>query len=574
MAGIQKTVAKGIKYLKKRGIRKTVRKTALHIDRKRLERAYVRWMMPDEGTLAAQRGTKLPGDVRFSVIVPLYNTPMALLRETVDSVANQSYGNWELCLADGSDEKHPEVGEYCRNRAAEDPRILYRKLAENTGISGNSNAAIEMGTGGYIALFDHDDLLRKDALYEMAKAIGETGADFLYSDEMIFQTPKVTRILGIRFKPDFTPEDLLTNNFICHLTVFRRDLLGKTGGFRSEYDGSQDHDLVLRLTAAAKKIHHIPKVLYFWRSVPGSVAADIHMKEYAIDAGRRAVETFLRDRGRPEITVESTEAFPTMYRLRIPVRGEPSVRVILRPGKDGQQVQECLEVLKEQTAWKNVSWQVLKGDGTRGEAFSQAAEAAGEDYLVFLDGIPEALNPDWIREMLQWAQEERIGAVGAKIRLAGSTDLRHAGIILGLGTEGIAGRAYFDMEDDGVGFFGQLAVARNVTAVTDGWMIQREKFAEAGGFDPAYGDALFDIDCCLRLREMGYRNMWVPEALLSGGKVKDYALDAGREYGSYARDSLRFKQKWAEVLKAGDSCYNPNLSLKHEDWRIDGEKIK
>ena len=307
MAGIQKTISKGIAYLKKRGIRKTLRKTVLHIDRKRLEQAYVRDMMPDEETLKGQRETKLPGNMRFSVIVPLYNTPLTLLRETVDSVVNQSYENWELCLADGSDAAHGEVGDYCRERARTDPRILYHKLEKNLGISGNSNAALEMAGGEYIALFDHDDLLRADALFEMAKAIHETGADFLYSDEMIFETPKIHKVLGIRFKPDFTPEDLLTNNFICHLTVFRRELLEKTGGFRPDYDGSQDHDLVLRLTAAAQRIQHIPKVLYFWRSVPGSVAADIHMKEYAIDAGRRAVETFLRNKGREDIRVESAE---------------------------------------------------------------------------------------------------------------------------------------------------------------------------------------------------------------------------------------------------------------------------
>ncbi|MBR2823416.1 MAG: glycosyltransferase [Clostridia bacterium] len=571
MAGIQKTVEKGIRYLKKRGIRKTLRKTALHVDRKRLERAYIRRMMPTAEQLAAQRAEGMPEEVCFSVIVPLYNTPMALLRETLDSVAGQSYGNWELCLADGSDDAHGDVGEYCRERAAAEHRIRYRKLPQNEGISGNSNAALEMARGDYIALFDHDDLLRADALYEMAKAIGETGADFLYSDEMIFESPKVTRVLGIRFKQDFAPEDLWTNNFICHLTVFRRDLLEVTGGFRGDFDGSQDHDLVLRLTAAAKQIRHIPQVLYFWRSVPGSVAADIHMKEYAIDAGRRAVEAFLRSRGRGEIRVESTEAFPTMYRLRIPVAGEPSVRVIIWPGSGAE---SGLSELRAGTRWKNIRWQVLApGAQSRNEAFRRAAEAAEEDYLVFLDEVPEALNPDWIREMLQWAQEEEIGAVGAKIRLAGGTDLRHAGIVLGLGPEGVAGRAYFDMEDDGVGFFGQLAVARNVTAVTDGWMIRREKYRTAGGFDPEYGDALFDIDLCLRLKETGYRNMWVPEALLSGGEAKEFALDVGKEYASYARDSARFRQKWAEVLKAGDSCYNPNLSLKHEDWRIDGEKL-
>ena len=596
MAGIQKTLSKGIAYLKKRGIRKTVRKTVLHIDRKRLEHLYVRRMTPSGEELAAQRKETFSRPVRFSVIVPLYNTPMALLRETVDSVRKQSYENWELCLADGSDEAHAEVGAWCRQQRAEDPRILYRKLEKNGGISGNTNAALAMATGEYAALFDHDDLLTPDALYEMAKAIEKTDADFLYSDELIFSSPRVNRIVGIRFKPDFAPEDLLTNNYICHLTVFRRSLLEQTGGFRTEFDGSQDHDLVLRLTAAAERIVHVPKILYLWRSVAGSVAADVHMKEYAIDAGRRAVETFLHSRGQETATVESTEVFPTMYRVRVPIAGQPSVRIILDAAREAGDIRGKLQELQARTTWPNCAWTVTGETGSeadkngndaggagrdagitgksRRERFTEAASDAKEDYLVFVDGIPEPQNPDWIQELLMPAQAEETGAVGARIRFAGGTDLRHAGILLGLGTNGIAGRPYFDREDDLVGFFGQLAVTRNVSAVTDCWMIRREKYERAGGFDARYADALFDIDLCMRLRAMGYRNLWTPYACLRGGRAPDYFLDVGAEYASYPRDSALFREKWTRALAQGDPYYNPNLSLKYEDWRIDGEKIK
>ena len=579
MAGIQKTVSKGIGYLKKRGIRKTIRKTALHIDRKRLEHQYVREMTPTAAELAAQRQEKFSTPVRFSIIVPLYNTPMNLLRETVESVWNQSYENWEMCLADGSDDAHSEVGAWCRERMAKDRRILYRKLEKNEGISGNTNAALAMATGEYAALFDHDDLLMPNALYEMAKAIEKTDADFLYSDEMIFASPKVKHIIGIRFKQDFAPEDLLTNNFICHLTVFRRSLLEKTGGFRPEFDGSQDHDLVLRLTDAAERIVHIPKILYLWRSVAGSVAADIHMKEYAIDAGRRAVETYLHNRGDITASVESTEVFPTMYRVRVPIAGVPSVRIILDTGRETGNTSVKLQALQAKTTWPKCAWTVT-GESesaigkSRRERFAEAAAIAEEDYLVFTDGIPEAQNPDWIQEMLMPAQREEIGAVGARMHFEGGTDLRHAGIILGLGSNGIAGRPYFDREDDQVGFFGQLAVVRNVSAVTDCWMVQRKKYDQVSGFDPGYRDALFDIDLCMKLRSLGYRHLWTPFACLSGGKAADYSLDAGAEYASYPRDSTLFREKWAEVLAQGDPCYNSNLSLKHEDWRIDREKLK
>ena len=575
MAGIQKTVLKGIRYLKKRGIRKTVRKTALHLDRKASERRYVKRMIPTPEEQAAQRGAAFQKRIRFSVIVPLYNTPPALLRETIGSVQAQTYENWELCLADGSDGSHGEVGEVCGQIARTDPRIRYRKLEKNEGISGNSNAALTMAGGDYIALFDHDDLLTPDALYEMARAIEETDADFLYSDEMIFASPKVTKVIGIRFKPDFSPDDLLTNNFICHLTVFRRTLLERAGAFRSEYDGSQDHDLILRLTAEAKRIVHVPKVLYCWRSIPGSVAADIHMKEYAIGAGRRAVEDFLRARGQQEAAVESTAAFPTMYRIRWPIAGEPSVRILADLTGTAGDPEERLAALKKRTSWRNCVWTAVGGggaaerkDASRRQLLAEAAAGAAEDYLLFTDGNLEPLNPDWIQEMLMLAQREKTGAVGAKVRFAGGEDLRHAGVILGMGQEGIAGRPYFDMEDDGVGFFGQLAVVRTVSAVTDCWMVKREKFAAAGGFDPDYRGALFDIDFCLKLGRMGARNLWTPDAGLQGGRVQDFCPDAGKEYAGYPEDSAVFRRKWRAELEKGDPYFNRNLSLKHEDWRI------
>ena len=577
MGGIQKTVRRGWEYFRERGLREAARRTVLHFERKISERRYVRRMMPTEEELAAQRKDCAAWAPRFSVIVPLYNTPMDVLREMIDSVRRQSCENWELCLADGSGEDHPEVGAYCRKLAQEDPRIRYRRLDKNMGISGNTNAALEMAEGDYIALFDHDDLLMPCALYEMARAIREQAADFLYSDEMIFESPRITRVVGIRFKPDYTPEDLWTNNYICHLTVFRRSLLEKAGLFRSAYDGSQDHDLVLRLTEAAEKIVHVPKVLYLWRSLPGSVASDIHMKEYAIDAGRRAVEDFLHGRGETEVRVESTEVFPTMYRIREPIRGNPSVRILLTADREGAAAEEKLRRLKAGTSWKNAVWELIPGDRSQGQPsggkslsrlLAEAAARAGEDYLLFLDGIPEALTPDWVQEMLMLAQREQIGAVGAKMLFEGRKDLRHAGVILGLGEAGIAGRPYFDRYDDRVGFFGQLAVVRNVSAVTDCWMIRREKFEAAGGFDPAYGDSLFEVDLCLKLLEKGYRNLWTPGAALRGGSAKVYRMDVGMDRASFGADSRIFREKWKDFLAKGDPCYNPNLSLKHEDWRI------
>ncbi len=558
-----------IRTLKSSGPRETARRSVLHVSRKISERLYVRRMMPSPEELARQRTEVFPVPVRFSVVVPLYNTPAQLLREMLRSVQDQSYENWELCLADGSDEAHAWVGEICRNMAAEDSRILYRKLEKNEGISGNSNAALDMAGGDYIALFDHDDLLMPHALYEAAKAISLQSADFVYTDELIFKSPHPRRVIGIRFKQDYAPEDLLTNNYICHLTVFRRALLQQVGGFRSEYDGSQDHDLVLRLTGAAQKVVHIPKVLYLWRSIPGSVAADIHMKEYAIAAGQRAVRDFLLQKECREIPVSSTAAFPTMYQVHYPLNGTPSVRVLL----NGAVSEESLRRLERQTSWPHIRFQPLAeaGGASRCRRMAEAAGAAREDFLVFLDGIPEIITPDWIESMLRHALRPEIGAVGARVQFQ-REDLRHAGIVLGLGAHRIAGRPYFNRYDDRVGFFGQLAVVRQVSAVTDCWMIRRALFQEANGFDERYQNSLYDVDFCLALGERGYRNLWIPEACLKMGKPRELRMEVGAEQPSYPSDSAVFRQKWRDRLEAGDPFYNPNLSLDHEDWRIGKRK--
>ena len=282
---------------------------------KRKVRKYLRRLNREPRPAGTEASGKDAG-VKFSILVPLYNTPEAFLREMIGSVRGQTYANWELCLADGSDAAHAYVGETCRRLAEEDPRIRYRKLEKNGGISENTNACIAMATGDYIALFDHDDLLHAAALEENVRAIRETGADFLYSDEMVFESPDRGKILATHFKPDFSPESLLTNNYICHLSVFKTSLLQEVGGFRKEYDGSQDIDLILRLTGRAEKVVHIPKVLYFWRSHPTSVAADVTTKPYAVEAGRRAIRDFLAASRGIEAVVESTEAFPTLYHVR------------------------------------------------------------------------------------------------------------------------------------------------------------------------------------------------------------------------------------------------------------------
>ena len=241
----------------------------------------------------AQGEFEFHNPVKFSILVPLYNTPEKFLCQMLDSVLGQTYGNWQLCLADGSDAQHSYVEAVCQRYAKKDDRICYQKLENNLGISENTNACIRMSEGDYITLFDHDDLLHPSALFEVMKCIEETGADFVYTDEATFEG-RESHLLSVHRKPDFYMENLRANNYICHLTVFQKKLLEKTGLFRSEFDGSQDHDMILRLCEQAANICHIPKVLYFWRAHEGSVASRIDSKNYAADAGKRAVKAHLQ----------------------------------------------------------------------------------------------------------------------------------------------------------------------------------------------------------------------------------------------------------------------------------------
>ena len=252
-----------------------------------------------------QREAVFPNMVKFSILTPLYNTPEKFLRELLDCVQAQTYQNWELCLADGSDHDHAYVGEICREYAQKDPRIIYHVLDHNEGISGNTNECLKLATGDYIALLDHDDILHPAVLYEYVKAINETGADYIYCDEITFEGDSIDHMIVLHFKPDFAIDNLRGNNYICHFSAFSRHLLDETGVFRSEYDGSQDHDMILRLTTKAKKVYHVPKALYYWRSHKASVAQDINAKTYAVDAAKRAVHDHIMDVYGMDAKVES-----------------------------------------------------------------------------------------------------------------------------------------------------------------------------------------------------------------------------------------------------------------------------
>ena len=300
----------------------------------------------------------------------------------IQSVLDQTYADWELCMADGSDAAHGDVQKICRAYARKDPRIRYQKLEKNLGISGNTNACLEMATGDYIAIFDHDDLLHPAALHDVMRAICEQDADFIYTDEATFKSPNIQEIITAHYKPDFAIDNLRANNYICHLSVFSKEVLHRAGNFRSEYDGSQDHDMILRLTSCALRVVHIPRILYYWRSHPQSVALDINAKEYAIEAGKKAVRDSIASCGMIA-EIESSRAFPTIYRLSYEIKACPKVSIII-PNKNNVEVlRRCINSILSVTTYSNYEV-IIVDNGSNDEILQKYYQKLKKNDLISL----------------------------------------------------------------------------------------------------------------------------------------------------------------------------------------------
>lgn len=545
----------------------------------------------DEKELAMQRQQGFPRQIKFSILVPLYNTPEDFLKEMIESVQAQTYSNWELCLADGSDAAHPQVERIVMQFQQRDNRIKYRKLEKNFGISGNTNACIEMAAGDYIALFDHDDLLHPSVLYENMKAICEQGADFIYTDELTFQgTTK--NITVAHFKPDFAIDNLRANNYICHFTVFQKSLLDKTGLFRSECDGSQDFDMVLRLTEQAQKIVHIPKPLYFWRSHAQSVASSVGAKPYVIQAAKKAIGDHLDRMGLKGEVLDSV--VPSMYRLKYEINGRPLVSILI-PNKDHvSDLRKCIVSIQEKSSYPNYEIIVIENNSVEEKTFQyyQILERkpnirvvqwngkfnysainnfgytfAKGDYILLLNNDTEVISPDWIQEMLMYAQRSDVGAVGVKLYYPDGT-IQHGGVVLGVG--GVAAHLHCNRPKEDVGYMGRLIYAQDLTAVTAAcMMIPRKVWEQTKGLDESFEVAFNDVDFCMRIRQLGYLIVFTPFAELYHYESKSRkADDTPEKRARFVGEVERFQARWAKELEAGDPYYNPNFSPNDANFTI------
>ena len=559
--------------------------------------------LPTKKVLEAQRA-ELAGQTAdscglptISILTPLYNTPEPYLREFLDSFVDQTAPNGQLCLADASDAEHDAVKRIVEEYQAKNQRIVYKKI-ENKGIAANTNAAASLATGDYLALADHDDILAPHAMYTMGKAIlqlrerGEPDG-FLYSDEALF-SKSIQRPIVAHFKPDYAPDYLLCCNYICHLAVFQKVLWDAVGGERPECDGSQDHDLFLRLIEQVGGAAHVPQVLYYWRVHAGSTSGGTEAKPYVAAAAKKALADHLARTGRTG-TVEDG-LFPSTYRVKWDIEGDPKVSILI-PNKDHtDDLEKCLQSIWKKTTWDNYEIIVIENNSTDPATFAYyekakqrydglkvvtypekgfnfsginnfGRKAAAGDYLLLLNNDVEVRNGDWLTELLrQCAHKGGAAICGAMLYYPDET-LQHAGVITGLG--GYAGHSHKYKQKGGSGYLFRIATVQDFSAVTGACLLVKASvYDEVGGLDEQFAVAFNDVDFCLRVRDAGCRIAWTPYAELThyesksrGGDEKDpakaarFAAEQQRLYAIHGKENI-----------LDDPYYNPNLTRDREDF--------
>ena len=525
----------------------------------------------------------------ISIIVPVYNVPVKWLNRCIRSVQEQFYKHWELCLYDDCSTSDETLAGL-RSWQEKDERIKIAFGHQNKHISYASNQAIKMATGAFIGLLDHDDELTPDALFEMVKEINRyDSVDFIYSDEDKLEMNG--SLSGPFHKPDFNLDLFLTNNYICHFAVIRKSIGDEIGWFREGFEGSQDFDLFLRIIQKTRKIAHIPKILYHWRKIPGSTAAEYSTKSYANTASIRA----LKDYCKQQKIVASVEngLWPGSFRINRKVLSHPKVSIII-PFKDQPAfLKKCLTSIFQKTSYLNYeiilvdnsssqpeTLRILKDfeTNTRVKIFkfdrefnfsainNFAVQYTSGDHLLFLNNDTEVISPDWLTTMLSHSQRDEVGGVGAKLLYPDNT-VQHAGVIIGVG--GIANHAYHRQNPNNTTYWGHLNTERNYSALTAAClMVSKKLFLNADGFNEKLSVAFNDIDLCLRLTEMGKINVYTPyvELYHHESVSRGYDIDIEKKE-RLERESKMIRRFWPEKLN-NDPMYNINLTKKTTDFTL------
>jgi O-antigen biosynthesis protein len=559
--------------------------------------SYLAWQqknMPRPADLwkLSQTMEVFPHKPLISVIMPVFNAPESFLRDAIDSVISQIYPNWELCIADdASTALH--VKKILKEYQSLDHRVKVVFRSVNGHISRCSNSALDLATGEFIALLDHDDLLTPDALYEVVLLLNRhRHADMIYSDE-----DKIDEKGYLRdpfFKPDWCPDSFLSRMYTCHFGVYRRSLVEAIGRFRPGFEGSQDYDLVLRFTEKTSKILHIPKILYHWRMHEHSTAQNTDSKNYAVEAAEKALEEALQRRGEPG-KVAAVKEYPGCYLIRYDIQDFKLVTIII-PTRDLSEVLErCLESIFSKTTYPNYEVLVIDNGSTESSTYSlferwqkqephrfryktfdipfnysklnnYGVQQSQGDYLLFLNNDTEVLSADWLTAMVEQVQRPQIGAVGARLLYPDET-LQHAGVVAGIG--GVAGHSHKHQPSDQNGYFSQIQSINNYSAVTAAClMCRRDVFEQAGGFEEDLAVAFNDIDFCFKLLKHGYRNLYLPHVILYHYESKSRGYeDTSEKMIRFQREIVYMQQNWGKII-AHDPCYSPHLTKVREDYSL------
>lgn len=595
---IQEYVDKGTRYLKLHGPLALAEKVAGKVKNKNKAAViYQKWLprhLPSKAELEQQRQTRFDWEPKFSVVVPLYKTPEKYLRALIESMQAQTYGNWELCLSDGSGADSP-LRDLLVQLKAEEPRITVISHDQQLQISENTNAAIQAASGDYIVFADHDDELTPHALFECVKALNQNrNLEVLYSDE-----DKMTmdghKFFQPHFKPDFNIDLLCTVNYICHLFVAKKELIDRVGMLRSEYDGAQDYDFIFRCveSAGAEKIHHIPKILYHWRCHEDSTSENPESKLYAFDAGQRAVQAHY-DRIHVKTQVEKGE-FLGLYRTKFLRDRDPLISIII-PNKDHiDDLKRCIDSIEQKATYRNFEFVIVENNSEEPETFSYyqqleavnprvhvvywkgifnysainnfGAQYANGEYFLLLNNDTEIINEDCLEELLGYCTREDVGAVGARLYYEDDT-IQHAGVVIGFG--GIAGHCFVQQKRGFTGYCHRIICAQDYSAVTAAcMMVKRKAFEEVGGLSEELQVAFNDIDFCMKLRQAGYLIVYNPYAELYHYESKSRGLeDTPEKVARFNREIATFEKRWPDILRDGDPFYNPNLTLDSQDFSL------
>lgn len=526
------------------------------------ERIYKKWIdenEPSKKELEEQRNTKFKIQPKISIVVPVYNTPQKFFEELVKSLQKQTYSNWELCLADGS----PEPIVYMQEYPKKDNRIKYKIIGENKGISGNTNEALTLATGDFIGLLDHDDLLPVFSLYEVVKAINENpNVEFLYSDEDKLETAKGPRY-GVFFKPDFSPYTLNSANYICHFSIFKKELMDKLEGFRSEYDGSQDFDIVARASELTQNIVHIPKVLYHWRAHKNSTAQNSDSKPYAFEVGKKVIKDHIKRSLNTD--VEVTDGLtPGSYEIKYTVKDNPKVSIIV----DGRNcyendIEKIIRKIDNITNYENyeiiaISNQYLenvkKVIAPTNDVFKDYNEAViqaeGKYFIIVDDNLNKIDKSTYIEDLVGICQDKNVGIVGTKLYNKDG-QVEHSGIILGM--NGAGDFLYKGAPKDIGTYMQRLLIIHNVSCVYVKYaMIDKDTFMQIGEFTDEFRGLAQSIDTCLKILASGkqvvinpiisfeVKNIWQTEKIPS--------------------EETKIQKKWQNMYEKGDIYFSPNLS--------------